>query len=155
MSTGATRSFHLPQDWTLRKVVTAMAQEWLPPFRAEPAFKAARWVVQAVMENNDKTDAPLWEAGISTAEYESRLERAVRRWAIRATAGRGKATILASFAIDKERPGTFQLIASDAPTPETLFDAEKQEQFLLAHGEVGKDAFFATLLTEHGFKPAE
>lgn len=155
MSTCATLTFHLPQGWTLRKTATAMVQEWLPPFRAEPAMKAARWVVQSVMDEADKSEAPLWEAGISTDEYESRLDRSVFSWAIRATAGRGKGTVLARLAANKEQPGTFQLICSPTPIPEALFDAGKVDELLRSLGTAGEDNLFAALLIQHGFQRAE
>ncbi|MDF2630146.1 MAG: hypothetical protein K0R39_3977 [Symbiobacteriaceae bacterium] len=150
MSTDTTLAFHLPEGWTLRKVVTAMVQEWLPPFRAEPAMKAARWVVQSVMESADQGGAPLWEPGISTSEYETRLDQVVRSWVSRATAGRGKGTILARVALDEERPGLLQLSPGTA-FPETLFDADKVDEVT---GGAGPDGLFAALLTQHGFKPA-
>lgn len=155
MSTGATLTFHMPQGWTLRKLATVMVQEWLPPFRAEPALKAARWVVQSVMEGAGQTDAPLWEPGISTTEYERRVDQDIRSWAIRATAGRGKGTILARLAVAEENPDLLQLICSQGAFPETLFDGEKMEEYLKAQGEAGEHGLFAALLAQHGFQRAD
>lgn len=155
MSTGATQKFHMPRGWTLRRVVTTLVQEWLPPFRAEPAQKGARWVVQSVMEEAEKGGAPLWEPGISTAEYEERLDRTVRSWAIRATAGRGKGTVLARFAIAPEQPGLLEFTGSPTPMPETLFDAGKVGELLQGQEPAGGEDIFTALLAQHGFKPAE
>lgn len=131
-----------------------MVREWLPPFRAEPAAKAARWVVQFVMENPDETEAPLWEPGISTEEYEERLDRANLSWAIRATAGRGKGIILARLVNSSEPPATFQLVCSQGAFPEALFDAEKVAEFLQPRGSVRPEDLFAALLVHYGFEPA-
>jgi hypothetical protein len=155
MTAGATLTYDLPQGWTLRKLVTAMVQEWLPPFRAEPALKAARWVVQSVMEGTDKAEAPLWEPGISTSEYESRVDQAVLSWAIRATAGRGKGTILARLTMSQTEPERIQLVCSQTPFPETLFDAGKMDEFLKEQGAAGEDGLFAALLAQHGFQRAD
>lgn len=152
MNAGATLLFRMPPGRTLREAVTTVVQEWLPPFRAEPAVKAARWVVQAVMEGSGEGGTSLWEPGISTAEYESRVDQSILRWAIRATAGRGKGTILARFATDRDQPGVVQLIESGNSLPETLFDPEKVEAFLRSQGEAGADGLFATLLAQHGFQ---
>lgn len=153
MSVSTTLLFRLPEGWTLRKVATAMAKEWLPPFRAEPTFRAARWVVQSVMEETGNGEAPLWEPGISTEEYEARLDRADLSWVIRASAGRGKGTILARFAMSKGLPDTFQVECLQATFPETLFDAEKLEQFLESQGAAGAGGLFAALLISNGFEP--
>jgi hypothetical protein len=148
-------TFHLPENWTLRKVATALVREWLPPFRAEPAVKAARWVVQSVVEDQGKGEAPLWEAGISTSEYEERLDRADLCWAIRASARRGKGTILARLAMSKEEPGnTFELVCPPGTLPEALFDTEKLEQYLKVEGNAGMEELFAALLTGNGFQLA-
>lgn len=154
MTTGTARSFHLPTGWTLRKVATAIVREWLPPFRVDPAPKAARWVVQSIMEENDKGAPPLWEPGISTQEYEERLDKADLGWAIRASAGRGKGTILARLALSKEEPETFQVECYQDAFPDTLFDAEKLDEFLKQKGAAGTEALFDALLTEHGFEHA-
>jgi hypothetical protein len=152
MSTGTTTlAFQLPEGWTLRKVATAMAREWLPPFRAEPAAKAARWVVQSVMEAPDNGAAPLWEAGISTSEYEERLDSAELNWVIRASAGRGKSTILARFVLDKEHPERFQMVLVQPSFPDALFDVEKLDQLPEVNGTPGTAEVFSALLTSNGF----
>lgn len=154
MGTGTTRRFHLPAGWTVRKVVSTMVKEWLPQFRAEPRLKAARWVVQSVMENPFVADAPLWEPGISTDEYEERLDRANLAWAVRATAGRSKGTILARFMPDEKQPETFTVECCQAAFPEALFDPEKLDRFLKEQGAVGTGDLFTALLTSHGFETA-
>ncbi len=154
MSNGLTSTFHLPQGWTLRKVASSLAQEWLTPYRAAPAMKAARWVVQAVVDP-DKVEEPLWEAGISTSEYEQRLNRPDLCWAIRATAGRGKATMLARLNTVMDKPDTFEIATYKAPFPETLFDAAKVEEFM-AEQQIGAvEEFFPALLKSNGFREGE
>ncbi len=154
MSTSPTLNFLLPQGITLRQVANALVQEWLPPFRAEPTFKAARWVLQAVMEN--PADAPLWEPGISTSDYETRMEAANLSWAVRATAGRSKGIILARLVrLSDSEHGMFQLVSSQSTFPETLFDAGKVAEFLQGQGPVAEAGFFAALLASNGVKPAD
>jgi hypothetical protein len=149
MSTGSTSTvtFQLPEGWTLRKVANALVREWIPPFRAEPAAKAARWVVQPVVEDPG-AGTPLWEAGISTEEYEERLERADLTWAIRASAGRGKHTILARMALAEDQPRTVKMVVNQGAFPEALFDAEKMDEFLAGR----EDGLFEALLTSNGFE---
>lgn len=154
MSIGTTLTFRLPDGWTVRKVATAIVREWLPPFRTEPAAKAARWVVQFVVEDPGSPDSPLWEAGISTAEYEERLDRTDLCWNIRASAGRGKGTILARLVMSKDQPDAFHLECSQTAFPETLFDAAKIEQFLQEHGGKGAEGLFSALLISNGFELA-
>lgn len=149
MSLGTTQTFQLPEGWTVRKVANALVKEWLPPFRAEPVAKAARWVLQAVVEVPDGSEAPLWEPGISTAEYEERLDRADLGWAIRASAGRAKPIILARLAMSGS-PETFQ-VAPQSAFPETLLDGARVDQFLSTHGAAGREDLFATLLADQGF----
>lgn len=153
MSIGEELTFQLPEGWTLRKVATTMVQEWLAPFRAEQAPKAARWLLQSVV-NPEKGAAPLWEAGISTEEYEARLEHPDLSWAIRATPGRGKSTVLASLSMRKDQPGTFQISCPVTAFPERLFDEEKLDQFLKEQGATGAEGLFTALLSNHGFNPA-
>lgn len=131
-----------------------MVKEWLPEFRAEPRVKAARWVVQSVMETPAGADAPLWEPGISTDEYEERLDRANLSWAVRATAGRSKGTILARFVADEDQPETFEVECMQTAFPEALFDTEKLDQFLKDQGTAGTAGLFTALLTSHGFEIA-
>lgn len=152
MSIGTTLTYQLPDGWTLRKVAATMVREWLPPFRAEPPAKAARWVIQSVMEEIQKDQPPLWEAGISTEEYEERLDRAELRWLIRASAGRGKGTVLARFSPCSE-PGCFELVCGESTLPDNLFDNEKVDQFLKEHETEGVPGLFATLLANNGFEP--
>jgi hypothetical protein len=154
MSTGTTLTFHLPEGWTLRKVANAMVREWLPPFRAEPAARAPRWVVQSVVEDNSKAKAPLWEPGISTAEYEERLDRADLCWAVRASSGRGKGTILARFALSKEEPQSFQVVCCQSAFPEALFDAAKVDEYLKGEAPGGVEELFTALLASNGFEIA-
>ena len=148
-------TFELPEGWTLRQVASALAREWLAPLRAEPAAKAARWVVQSVVEPPSGTEAPLWEAGISTAEYEERLERADLAWVIRASAGRGKQTVLARLALSKEHAKAFELERTAAPIPDALLDQEKLQEFLAAQGAPDSQNVFATLISSQGFRQVE
>ena len=151
MSIGTKLTYHLPEGWTLRKVATAFVREWLPPFRAEPAPKVARWVVQSVVEAPNGSEALLWEPGISTQEYEERLDRPDLGWAIRASAGRAKPTILARLVMSEGQPA-FQLVSCQSTFPDALFDHEKVEDFLAAHGTTGVDGLLSALLTTHGFQ---
>lgn len=151
MSNGTTQTFNLPEGWTVRKVATTMAREWLTPFRAEPAAKGARWVVQSVVEE-PRGEAPLWEAGISTSDYEERLNRADLCWAIRASAGRGKNTTLARLVVSKDRPVKFQMVNCLNAFPDKLFDAEKLEEFLKDQGMAGQEALFTAILESQGFE---
>jgi hypothetical protein len=148
---GTTQTFELPQGWTLRKIATALAREWLPPFRAVVMVKAAPWMVQPVVEETGAGGA-LWEAGISTAEYEERLDRFDLSWVIRAKAGRGRGTILARLAMSAEQPAAFHMVCSQDEFPATLFDAAKLAEFQAAHGMAGSDGLFAGLLIGNGFR---
>ncbi|MFZ5814590.1 MAG: hypothetical protein ACOY93_04750 [Bacillota bacterium] len=152
MSKETSMTFHLPKGWTLRKVATALVKEWLPPFRAEPAAKAARWVVQPVMESTEASDSPLWEPGISTEEYEERLDRANLSWAIRATAGRGKGIILARLVSVEDQPDSFQLVGCQPTFPESLFDREKLSEISDDGTPPGPQELFAAVLASHGFE---
>ena len=152
MGNGSAKTFRLPEGWTLRKVATVLAREWIPPFRAEPAHRAARWVVQPVVEDPGEAGAPLWEAGISTDEYEARLERPDLSWIIRASAGRGKSTVLARLVMNEDQPGTFDMTVTEAAFPPALFDTEKMDEYLRDQGAAEEDGLFAILLTSHGFK---
>lgn len=150
MQTDRTLSFRLPEGWTLRKVAIAMAQEWLPPLRVQPARKAARWVVQSVMEG--AKDVPLWEPGISTEEYESRIDRHITSWAIRASAGRGKGVILARLSLDEEDPNIVHLTAGTEPIPEQIFDEQLVDELKAREGTADQPGgLFAALLLQHGF----
>lgn len=146
-----TRTFGLPQGWTLRQVATALARQWLPPFRAVPAVKGAPWMVQPIVDESQTSGGPLWEPGISTEEYEDRMNRTDLHWAIRAKAGRGRGTILARLAMCAEHPGAFQLVCSRESFPATLFDKEKLARFSEEQGGEGVDGLFGGLLIEHGF----
>lgn len=151
MSMGTKLSFDLPEDWTLRKVASAMVRDWLPAFRAEPAAKAARWVLQSVVEDPGKGEIPLWEPGISTEEFEARMERFDLAWVIRATAGRGKGTILARFSQEADRPGAFQMECSQVPLPETLFDKDKVTEFLGEETASNMETLCVAILRQNGF----
>jgi hypothetical protein len=155
MNMGTTLAFNLPNGWTLRKVATALAREWLPPFRAVPVEKGASWLVQPIMEETDESEGPLWEPGISTVEYERRLDRPGLGWAVRAKSNRGKtskAMILARFTMRADQPDRFEMVCAQDSLPDTLFDAEKLGQFLANHSKTGADGLFAGLLIEHGFQ---
>lgn len=148
---GTPLTFALPQGWTLRQVATALARVWLPPFRAIPATKRAPWMVQPIVEETDTTQGPLWEPGISTEEYEQRLNRDGLCWSIRAKAGRSSGTVLARLSLNEHRPKTFQLVCSQDSFPDTLFDADRLATFLEPHKAAGVDGLFAGLLLENGF----
>lgn len=151
MNMGTTLTFALPEGWTLRQVATALARVWLPPFRTVPAAKGARWMVQPIVEECNEAAGPLWERGISTEEYEDRLDRAGLRWAIRAKAGRDKGIILARLAMSEERPKTLEMVCSQESFPAALFDPDKLTAFQEAQGSEGTDGFFAGLLIGNGF----
>jgi len=153
MNMGTPLTFDLPVGWTLRRVATALARVWLPPFRAVSAVKRAPWMVQSIVES-DATRAPLWEPGISTEEYEARMDRTDLCWAIRAKAGRSSGTILARFTMSELHPMAFQLVCSRDSFPESLFDAERLAQFLEAQSDSGADGLFPGLLIENGFQLA-
>ncbi|HWI53443.1 MAG TPA: hypothetical protein VNT01_14980 [Symbiobacteriaceae bacterium] len=155
MGNGATLTFRLPEGWTLRKVANVLAREWIPPFRAEPVHKAARWVVQPVVDDPGAANSPLWEPGISTDEYEARLDRSDLAWSIRASAGRGKSTILARLSMNEEQPGTFDMVVTEGAFPPALFDPEKLDEFLKDQGAAETEGLFAALLTSHGIEPAQ
>lgn len=148
---GAAQTFEMPQGWTHRKVATALAREWLEPFRPAVVAKSARWIVQPVMELPAGGN-PLWEPGISTEEYERRLERPDLTWAVRAKAGRPKGMILARLVLNPERPNAFDMACSQDPLPETLIDHDKMADFLEAHGSEGIEGLFTGLLLDHGFR---
>lgn len=151
MNMGPPLTFDLPQGWTLRKVATALARSWLPPFRATTVVKRAPWMVQPVVEELDKAGAPLWEPGISTQEYEMRLDRTDLSWVIRAKAGRSSGTILARLAMSENDPLTFHLVCSQDSIPDTLFDAERLARFVEPQKSAGMDGLFAGLLIANGF----
>lgn len=153
MNMGTTLTFDMPQGWTLRKVATALAREWLPPFRAVPAVKKAPWMVQPIVSEQDEAVAHLWERGITTEEYEKRLDRSVLSWSIRAKAGRSHGSILARLTVSEDQPMTFDLVCSQDPFPESLFDTDKLARFMDGSGG-HPDGLFAGLLIENGFQLA-
>lgn len=154
MSMGTALKFDLPQGWTARKVATALAREWLTPFRTEPAVKAPRWLLQPVVEDPGQSGKPLWEAGISTEKYEERMNRADLSWTVRASWGRGRATVLARIIAGKDQVETFQVACTDANLPATLFDTDRVDEFLADQGTSGTSGLFTSLLIDKGFRPA-
>lgn len=152
MNIGEPMAFNMPEGWTLRRVATALARDWLVPFRAEPGVKSTRWVVQPIVEEPNDAKGPLWESGISTEEYEERLDRPGLRWAIRARTGRGAGTILARLALKEGDPGTFVLECSQESFPQTLFDGGKLTEFLESQGKEGATGLMSGLLLENGFQ---
>ncbi|MFZ5824520.1 MAG: hypothetical protein ACOY94_09350 [Bacillota bacterium] len=154
MNMGTTLRFDMPQGWTLRKVATALAREWLPPFRAIPGVKRAPWLLQPVVGEQDETAAPLWEPGITTEEYEKRLDRSGLSWSIRAKAGRSHGSILARLTVSADRARTLEMVCSTDTLPETLFDAEKLARFMDPDSGDQADALFRRLLIENGFRLA-
>lgn len=152
---GRPLTFGLPEGWSLRNVATAMAREWLPPFRAETAAKGAPWLVQPIMKETDESEGPLWEPGIATEEYERRLDRPSVNWAVRAKSSRGKtskAVILVRFAVDEQDQSRFSMVPSLEAFPEGLFDQERIDQYLAEHGSAGIEGLYTALLREHGFQ---
>lgn len=153
---GTTLAFTLPEGWTLRKVATTLAREWLPPFRAAAVEKGTSWMVQPIMEETDASEGPLWEAGISTEEYERRLDRPGLNWAVRAKSKHGrtsKSLILARFTLKEEQPSVFEMVCTNEALPESLFDPEKLAEFQAEQGAPGAEGLFVGLLKEHGFAP--
>lgn len=156
-----TQTFELPRGWTIRQVVTALAREWLVPLRPEPVVKPVRWhdrwTLQPIMEE-PANGQPLWEKGISTAEYEHRLDSPDLAWTVQARASRSRSMpdsmLLARLTINPDRPMTFDMAASQDAWPETLFDPDKLAAFLEAHGHAGAQELFACMLRDHGFRTA-
>lgn len=154
MTRSESMKFRLPNGWTLRKVATALAREWLPPFLADAGPKAPRWVLQPVVEQPDGEALPLWEAGITTEEYEQRLERPDLSWVIRANVarGRGKGTVLARLSVNEDQPETIHMSVMQSPIPESVFDSGKVDEFLQARGAQGMEGLMAGLLSGEGFQ---
>lgn len=151
MNIGATQTFELPEGWTLRRVATALAREWLAPFRPTVVAKSARWIVQPVVEE-PADGQPLWEEGISTAEYEHRLERPDLTWSIRAKSGRLQSVVLARLTLNQNRPMAFDMVCAQDALPETLIDPDQLATFLEAHGLSRTESLLVGLLTDHGFR---
>lgn len=151
LNTAATQTFEMPQGWTVRKVATALAREWLAPLRPDVVVKSAKWIVQPVVAE-PADGLPLWEEGISTADYEQRMERSDLSWSVQARAGRNKSLLLARLNINPNRPMTFDLVCPRDAVPETLIDPAKLAPFLAAHGGAGVEGLFAGLLLDHGFR---
>lgn len=157
LNLGATQTFELPQGWTLRKVAASLAREWLAPFRPQVVVKSARWAVQPIVEK-PANGQPLWEVGISTAEYEHRLERPDLNWSVQARlqarAGQPRGMVLARLIMNPSRPMTFDMACSQDELPATLIDPDKLAAFLEAHGIAGAEGLFASLLIQNGFHVA-
>lgn len=154
MNMGTALHFHMPPGWTVRKVATALAREWLPAFRPETILKNARWVVQPVVGDPVTGGNPLWEPGISTEEFEERMERADLSWSVRASLGRGRATVLARLVPSPEHPTTFQMVCNEATLPESLFDASKLDELVTDQGTSRTQGLFTALLHNNGFHMA-
>lgn len=152
MNMGTTLRFDMPQGWTLRKVATALAREWLPPFRAVPVVKRAPWLLQPIVGEQPGAAVPLWEPGISTAEYEQRLEHSDLTWSIRAKSGRSHGSVLARLTVSADQPRTFHMEIMADSYPESLFDAEKLARFMDSEGDRPTDGLFARLLFQNGFR---
>jgi len=154
MTTSTAVEFRLPAGWTLRKVAAALAREWLPPFLAETGPKSPRWVLQPVVEAPESGAPPLWQAGISTAEYEERLDHADLAWVIRASVarGRGKGNVLARLRLSQEQPNTFQLTVMQAAVPDTLLDTKRVSEYLGSADASGLEGLFVGLLNQEGIE---
>lgn len=148
---GAAQTFVLPEGWTHRRVAVALAREWLEPFRPEVVSKSTRWIVQPIVEK-PANGLPLWEDGISTEEYERRLERTDLIWSVRAKSGRSNGLILARLTRDESRPMTFDMVCSQDSVPETLIDPSRMAAFLEDHHLQGVEGLFTGLLLDHGFQ---
>jgi hypothetical protein len=158
MATSSSVSYSLPQGWTPRKVAQLMVKDWLPPFLAEADPRAPRWVLQSVMEPPENGTGPIWEAGISTEEYEERLENSDIAWAIRASVARGrtKGTVLARLHRGNGDPNTVELTIFQGPLPQTLFDNSKVEEYLTKHDATeGIAGLLTELLNEAGLRRRE
>jgi hypothetical protein len=161
MNMGITQRFELPEGWTIRKVVVALAREWLPPLRPEAVVKSGRWhdrwTVQPIVEVPANAQ-PLWEPGISTAAYEDRLERPDLVWTVQARTGRTRSMpnsiVLVRLSVDPNRPRAFDMVCSAGDLPETLLDPDKVAAFLKEHGHASAEDLFACLLMDHGFRVA-
>lgn len=143
-------AFVLPDDMSLRNLATALASELLPPYLASPARpKGPRWVLKAVIHNPSGTAADLWEAGISTEEYQQRLEDPSLSWQIRAdlTHTRGRGITLAEVK-HGDTPGSVVVEVADAVKPGTPFDPAKLSEHLGT--EPTMPDLFRTVLTEVG-----
>lgn len=154
MNMGTTLTFDMPHGWTLRKVATALAREWLPPFRAIPVVKRAPWMVQPIVGEQGGVGAPLWEAGITTEEYEKRLDRSGLSWTIRAKAGRHYGSTLARLTMGEGQASTFEMVCSQELFPESLFDADKLAHFMDGESSGQADGLFQRLLLKNGFQLA-
>ncbi len=154
MTTSTAVEFRLPDGWTLRKVAAALARDLLPPFLAETGPKSPRWVLQPVVETPENGAPPLWQAGISTAEYEERLDHADLAWVIRASVarGRGKGNVLARLRLSPDHPNTFQLTVMQASLPESLLDAQRVSEYLGTRTVRGLEGLFIGLLNQEGIE---
>lgn len=148
-------AFRLPDGWTLRKVAADLAREWLQPFLAKSGPKAPRWIIQPVMEPASEGELPLWEAGITTEEYEARLDRADVNWIIRANVarGRGKGSVLARLRPQEGDREVVEMTVFPTALPETLFDAAKVDEYLQEQGQEGMTGLFVGLLSSEGMQP--
>lgn len=152
-------TFELPQDWTIRQVAHQLAREWLAHLRPEVVAKAVRWndrwAIQPIVEPPANSE-PLWEAGISTEEYEHRLDHPDVAWTIQARAGRPKFTancmVLAHLSMSSKQPMAFDLVSFQVALPEPLIDPDKLAAYLAAHGDAQADELIPSLLIDRGFR---
>lgn len=155
MNASTSVKFRLLDGWTVRKVAAALAREWLPPILAKTGPKAPRWLLQPVVEVPPGNDTQLWEAGISTEEYERRLENTDLSWVIRANVarGRGKGNVLARLAM--EEADTIVMNVYGSAVPESLFDQSMIRSYLKERsdddGDDGIDGLFVGLVADAGF----
>lgn len=150
---GKTLTFLLPEGWSTRKVATALAREWLEPFRPEVKKKSDRWTLQPVVEKPEGWP-PLWEEGISTEEYERRLENPDLGWSVRAKTGRFRTLVLAQLTTNTERKDTFDLACYQDDLPATLIDPELMADFLKTQDAKGVEGLITGLLFDQGFELA-
>lgn len=152
-------TFELLPGWTIRQVAHQLAREWLTHLRPEVAAKAVkwndRWTIQPIVEPPANSE-PLWEAGISTEEYERRLDHPDVAWTIQARAGRPKVAsnclVLAHLSMSPKQPMAFDLVSFQVALPELLIDPDKLAAYLAAHSGAQADELIPSLLIDRGFR---
>lgn len=153
--------FELLPDWTIRQVAHQLAREWLAEFRPEVEARSVRWsdrwTIQPIVEPPAGSE-PLWEAGISTEEYERRLDHPDVVWSIQARAGRPRAAarclVLARLSISPKQPMAFDLVSPQVALPAPLIDPDKLAAYLKAHDGAPADQLIPSLLIDRGFRVA-
>ncbi|MFZ5814575.1 MAG: hypothetical protein ACOY93_04675 [Bacillota bacterium] len=109
-------------------------------------------MLQPIVRELGQAVAPLWEPGISTEEYEKRLDRSGLSWSVRAKAGRNHGSILARLTMNEDQAMTFDMECSQDSFPESLFDAEKLACFMDEGSGGQANVLFPRLLLKNGFR---